>query len=576
MKTNYLLIALVLLAALLLAGCGSWAKVGELRSESQSVELGDARSVRVEITFGAGNLKLTGGAEKLLEADFTYNVARLKPEVEYTNDTLVIRHPEVRGLPALQGITDYRNEWNLRLNDELPMDLSVDMGAGSSDLQLAGLPLTELDVSLGAGESTIDLSGDWARDLDVTIDAGAADITVRLPSEVGARVAVEAGPTTIEAAGLRRDGNSFTNDAYGVSEVTLQVDMEAGIGAIKLEVDEHTQAKVALRNLLDQQVKRQGILGMVMAVRLADGTVIWDTSGYTSPSGRERWSANTASQIASVTKTFTAVVVMQLIEEGKLSLDEPVDTWFPEQPNGDRITVRMLLSHTSGLANYTTTFGTDLEKWTRAWAPEDLIAEANKSGPVGVPGSSSAHYSNTNYIMLGLIIEKVTGNSWAHEVESRIIKPLGLKDTKFVKEGMWNGGVVLGYTKTSDGYLSPLDLPWYPHASTAWAAGGMVSTASDLMTFASALFDGKLVSRETLAIMTKPVGTEGQRAWALGGGVVEVAGRKGFGMGGDTTGYHAFFIGILDSKLVVTALVNTEEGNVISPSMAALQQYISQ
>jgi CubicO group peptidase (beta-lactamase class C family) len=104
----------------------------------------------------------------------------------------------------------------------------------------------------------------------------------------------------------------------------------------------------------------------------------------------------------------------------------------------------------------------------------------------------------------------------------------------------------------------------------------MVSTASDLMTFASALFDGKLVSRETLAIMTKPVGTEGQRAWALGGGVVEVAGRKGFGMGGDTTGYHAFFIGILDSKLVVTALVNTEEGNVISPSMAALQQYISQ
>jgi D-alanyl-D-alanine carboxypeptidase len=236
----------------------------------------------------------------------------------------------------------------------------------------------------------------------------------------------------------------------------------------------------------------------------------------------------------------------------------------------------MLLSHTSGLANYTTTFGTDLEKWTRAWAPEDLIAEANKSGPVGVPGSSSAHYSNTNYIMLGLIIEKVTGNSWAHEVESRIIKPLGLKDTKFVKEGMWNGGVVLGYTKTSDGYLSLLELPWYPHASTAWAAGGMVSTASDLMTFASALFDGKLVSRETLAIMTKPVGTEGQRAWALGGGVVEVAGRKGFGMGGDTTGYHAFFIGILDSKLVVTALVNTEEGNVISPSMAALQQYISQ
>jgi D-alanyl-D-alanine carboxypeptidase len=178
--------------------------------------------------------------------------------------------------------------------------------------------------------------------------------------------------------------------------------------------------------------------------------------------------------------------------------------------------------------------------------------------------------------MLGLVIEMVTGNSWEHEVESRIIKPLGLKDTTFVKEDMWNGGVVLGYKKTSDGYLSSLELPWYPHASTAWAAGGMVSTASDLMTFASALFDGKLVSRETLAIMAQSMGTEGEQAWALGGGVTEIAGHKAFGMGGDTTGYHTFFVGILDNKLVVIALINTEEGDVVSPSMVALQQYISQ
>ena len=339
--------------------------------------------------------------------------------------------------------------------------------------------------------------------------------------------------------------------------------------------DDHAQEKAALQDLVDQQVESQHIPGMIMAERLADGTVIWSTSGYISPAGNERWSAHTPSFIASVTKTFTAVVVMQLVEEGKLSLDETVDTWFPEQPNGDKITVRMLLSHTSGLANYQDTFGTDIEKWTREWAPEDLIAEANKAGTVGEPGSRVAHYSNTNYMMLGLIIEKVTGNSWEHEVESRIIQPLGLTDTTFAKEGMWNGDLVPGYMKTPDGYVSTLEFPWYPHSSTAWAAGGIVSTASDLMTFASALFDGKLVSTETLAIMAQPMGTEGERAWGLGGGVAEVAGHKAFGMGGNTTGYHAFLIGILDSKLVVTALVNTEEGNVISPSMAALQ-YISQ
>jgi hypothetical protein len=238
MKTNHLLIALVLLGTLLLAGCGSDARVGALRTESQSVELGDAKSVRAQITLGAGNLNLTGGAEKLLEADFTYNVAKVKPEVEYVDGTLVVRQPDVKGLPVLQDITDYRNKWGLRLNDDVPMDLNVDMGAGTSDLQLAGLSLTRLDVSLGAGISTIDLSGDWTRNLDVTIDAGAANTSVRLPKDVGARVKVEAGPHTIEATGLKRDSDVYTNAAYGVSEVTLQVDIEAGIGQINLEVED--------------------------------------------------------------------------------------------------------------------------------------------------------------------------------------------------------------------------------------------------------------------------------------------------------------------------------------------------
>ena len=332
-----------------------------------------------------------------------------------------------------------------------------------------------------------------------------------------------------------------------------------------------------LTALLGEQVEKQDILGMVMVVRLIDGTVIWGTSGYTDPSGKELWNANTPSLIASVTKTFTAVVVMQLVEEGKLSLDNTIDNWFPEQPNGDRITVRMLLSHTSGLGEFQESFGMDPEKLTREWTPEELIVIANQVGPVGVPGSSVAHYSNTNYIMLGRIIEKVTGNSWSHEVESRIIQPLGLEDSIVAKKDLINEDVVPGYIKTSDGYLNLLEHSWYPHISPSigWAAGGIISSASDLMTFASALFDGKLVSKETLNLMSQPVGTGNGRAWGLGGGEITIAGHKGFAMGGDTVGYHAFFVGMLDSKFVVTAMANTNEGDVISPSMAALQQYLS-
>ena len=237
MKTNQLLIAHVLVAALLVAGCAPRARVGALQTESQSVELRDAQPVHVQVNFGAGDLKLTGGAEKLLEADFTYNVAKLKPEVGYTNGTLVVRQPEVNGLPALHGITDYRNAWGLRLSDKVPMDLSVVMGAGAGDLQLAGLSLTGLDVKLGAGTYTVDLSGDWGRDLPVTIDAGAANISVRLPKDIGARVKVDRGATMIEAAGLAQDGDVYTNAAYGDSGVTMQVDLKGGIGQINLDVE---------------------------------------------------------------------------------------------------------------------------------------------------------------------------------------------------------------------------------------------------------------------------------------------------------------------------------------------------
>ena len=237
MKTNYLLTVLVLFTAMLLPSCGSQPRVGALQSESHSVELGDARSVRVKIGLGAGDLKVAGGAKQLLEGDFTYNVAALKPEVEYTHGTLVVKQPDVSGLPVLRDISDYRNEWSLRLYDEVPMDLSVNVGAGTSDLQLAGLSLTGLDVTLGAGKYTVDLSGDWARDLDITIDTGAADITLRLPRDVGARVEVEASASMVEAPGLKQDGNIYTNAAYGVSDVTLQVNMEPGIGRINLAVE---------------------------------------------------------------------------------------------------------------------------------------------------------------------------------------------------------------------------------------------------------------------------------------------------------------------------------------------------
>ncbi len=236
MKNKIYLISILFISVLLFTSCSPTLRVGELRTDSRSVDLGDAKEVSVNINFGAGNLDLAGGAEKLLEADFKYNVATIKPQVEYTDNTLVVEEPNNVTLPLVNNATDIRNEWNLHLSNQVPMDLSVSMGSGTSDLEVSGLSLNHLEISLGSGVSVINLNDQWRHDLDVAIDSGATDITLKLPSDIGVRVEINSGRTTVAASGLTQQGNTYTNAAYGVSDVTLHVTMSPGTGRIGLVV----------------------------------------------------------------------------------------------------------------------------------------------------------------------------------------------------------------------------------------------------------------------------------------------------------------------------------------------------
>ena len=252
-------IALLAMVAILLAasGCGGGVRVGELRTESETVELGGAASVRVEIEMAAGELDVSGGAAELLKADFTYNVAELKPEVDYSGGTLAVRAPDVStGIGSLWDAGDYRYEWDLRLNDDVPMDMQVGLGAGPSNLRLGTLSLTRLEVTRGAGEVvidlsgstsltrlnvgggagavTVDLTGDWQNDLEATIEGGVGKRTLILPAGVGVRVKVEVGLGGVDATGLTKDGDYYVNDAYGQSAVTLNIQVEGGVGETEL------------------------------------------------------------------------------------------------------------------------------------------------------------------------------------------------------------------------------------------------------------------------------------------------------------------------------------------------------
>jgi hypothetical protein len=229
-------VVLVAVAAVFLGSCGTPA-IGEMERESQSIDLENAQSVRAELRMGAGELNVTGGADALMEADFAYNVADWEPEVDYevSGDTgeLIVEQGSGEDLP-LGG--EARNEWDLRFNDDVPIDLSVQMGAGESDLDLDSLTLSGLDLQMGAGETTVDLTGSYERDIAATIEGGVGEATVQLPSEIGVRVNAEGGLGQINAEGLQREGDAYVNDAYGDSDVTLDVDVRGGVGQINLEV----------------------------------------------------------------------------------------------------------------------------------------------------------------------------------------------------------------------------------------------------------------------------------------------------------------------------------------------------
>ena len=229
---------LPVIACLFLGSCGAGGQdVGEMQHESRAVQPENAESVRAQLTMGAGELKVAGAADALMEADFSYNVADWKPQIDY----------EVSGekgdLTVKQGSGDdgrlgggARNEWDLRFNDDVPTDLVVEMGAGESDLDLDSLTLTGLDLEMGAGETTVDLTGDYAQDFDASIEGGVGEATVLVPSEVGVRVRAEDGLGKINAEGFQREGEAYVNDAYGDSDVSLDVDVQGGVGSINLKV----------------------------------------------------------------------------------------------------------------------------------------------------------------------------------------------------------------------------------------------------------------------------------------------------------------------------------------------------
>ena len=210
----------------------------------------------------------------------------------------------------------------------------------------------------------------------------------------------------------------------------------------------------------------------------------------------EAMSTDTLFKIGSLTKSFTATVILKLAEEGRLSLDDTLDKYItdPVIPNASNITIRQIASMTSGLFSYTedVNFLTAVKQDPlRVWAPKELINYSIAHAPDFSPGTSY-HYSNTNYILLGMIIEKVTINSLANEIREHIILPLGLSNTTFMATPTMPSGSCHGYSLGDDGKTIVDATVLDP--SVAWAAGANVSTIYDLKKWVEAVGNGTLIS----------------------------------------------------------------------------------
>ena len=209
-------------------------RAGPPQHDFQAIERDDAELVRVDLKMGAGTLRIDTGTDKLAAADFTYNVAGMKPDVRYSKaagrGTLAITQPEQHG-PHF-GKTEY--EWDLRFNRDVPLDINAQFGAGQAHLDLGGLTLRDVEVEMGVGQLDLDLRGSPKQSYDVRIRGGVGEAVVHLPSSAGVEAEASGGIGSIEASGLHHERNRYYNDAWEDSKVKIHLNVQGGVGSIRL------------------------------------------------------------------------------------------------------------------------------------------------------------------------------------------------------------------------------------------------------------------------------------------------------------------------------------------------------
>lgn len=271
--------------------------------------------------------------------------------------------------------------------------------------------------------------------------------------------------------------------------------------------------------------------------------------------------SKTAFRIGSISKMFTSVMVFQMVEQGKLSLDDHLSKFYPSVPLASEITIDQMLQHSSGIHSFTSD-PEYLDYMETEQSHKEMMARIYSSKPDFKPGERNG-YSNSNYVLLGYILEKASGMSYGELLENSIAKPLKLKSTyyggainvkKEAQSFAWNG---VGWEFETETDMS------IPHG-----AGSVVSTPADLTNFITALFNDKLISKESLEIMTTTTDRYGRGIFEE-----EVEGKKVFGHTGGIDGFNSYLKYSLEDKLAVGFTANAARTDNDAVAVNLMREY---
>jgi D-alanyl-D-alanine carboxypeptidase len=299
----------------------------------------------------------------------------------------------------------------------------------------------------------------------------------------------------------------------------------------------------ALDALLKQQRKAMRVPGASATIVFADGSRWSSAAGNASLNPKAKATPRTPLVAGSITKTFVAALILKLAEDGALTLDDPLSRWLPAYPNGANISLRLLLSHSSGVFNYFEHADYSrlvFKRPTYKWAPTEIL-DVFARKPYFAPGAGY-YYSNTNYVLLGLVAEAGGGAPLGEQLRARFTQPLGLTRTYFQGDGAPPAASAKGYLLKPSGMKEISDSTGYrptrSAATVAWAAGDGVATADDIATWARALYGGTVLAPDSLAEMLNDARYPGT-GYGLGVRMRQFDGRRLVGHTGSLRGFVA-------------------------------------